>query len=50
MQQEEFFRSKLVTDLQAFKTKADLIVANRMTPELNDVRAKVYTRDLFDQD
>lgn len=50
MQQEEFFRSKLVKDLQAFKTKADLIVANRMAPELNDVRAKVYTRDLFDQD
>lgn len=50
MQQEEFFRSRLVKDLEEFKAASDLIVANRMAAELQDVREKVYTRDLFDQD
>jgi len=50
LKEAEFFRSKVYTHLQAFKAHADVIVANRLTSELSDVEAKVYTRDLFGGD
>jgi UDPglucose 6-dehydrogenase len=46
----EFFRSKVVENLQAFKAKSDIIIANRMCSGLLDVQEKIFTRDLFGSD
>ncbi len=47
LEDDLFFNSRVVRDLDAFKDQADLIVANRTAPELDDVAEKVFSRDIF---
>ena len=50
MQEEEFFHSKVIKDLEEFKNISDVIVANRLSENLLDMQDKVYTRDIFNSD
>lgn len=50
LQEQTFFHSAVIKNLEAFKQMSDVIVANRMTHDIEDVADKVYTRDLFGGD
>ena len=50
LQQDDFFGSAVVRDLEAFKQVSDVIVANRLTDEIRDVESKIFTRDLSGTD
>jgi UDPglucose 6-dehydrogenase len=43
----EFFQSKVISSLDEFKKKSDMILSNRLDDELNDVSEKIFTRDIF---
>jgi len=50
LKESEFFKSEVITDLEAFKQRADVIITNRQSKDLSDVEDKVYTRDIFGGD
>lgn len=50
MKESEFFRSKVIRDLNYFKEISDVIITNRWSEELNDVKHKVFTRDMYGRD
>ncbi len=50
MTEEHFFNSRVIRNLQEFKEKCDVIIANRISDEIKDVSEKIYTRDLFSRD
>ena len=48
--EDDFFNSKVIKDLDEFKKMSDVIVANRLSDDIRDVQEKVYTRDIFNSD
>ncbi len=50
LQEDEFYRSRVIKDLEEFKMISDVIVTNRHCDDLSDVYDKVYTRDLYKRD
>ena len=50
LHEDDFFNSRVETDISVFKNNVDIILANRMVPELEDAAEKVFTRDLFGAD
>lgn len=50
LEQDEFYHSRVIKDLDEFKKISNVIIANRMVDEIKDVKDKIYTRDLFGKD
>ena len=50
IKEKKFLNTRVITDLSVFKSSADLIITNRFCEELNDVKEKTFTRDLFGND
>ena len=49
-EEDEFFHSRVIKDLDVFKEMSDVIIANRMSEDLRNVEEKIYTRDIFGGD
>ena len=50
LKEKEFYKSKVINDLDEFKSISDVIVVNRVNVELKNVKKKIYTRDLYERD
>lgn len=50
LEETHFYNSEVITDLDTFKKRCDIIVANRLVDEIADVTDKVFTRDMFGND
>ena len=50
LEEESFYHSRVVNDLDSFKQQSDLVIANRLADEIRDIAERVVTRDLFGHD
>ena len=50
LKESEFFKSRVINDLEEFKKISDIVVANRITDDIIDIKEKIYTRDIFSRD